>query len=246
VLKRKERGRWRVEARSRLISYTYMWQPKKQAVVILCLVVLVVATMYRLGVRLARARGGARALVPNNNQTASHVVFLALYSGDRADAARAEATWFSGDKGRVAFGVYSEEDARTVRCVSPWRQASAFVNVQAAFMRASECYPRGEHFVRLNIGADPAAAAALVSQAAPGIDYLGHPIRSGGLAFASGPDGYVLSMKAVQRLKNCTPSAQFDGFEDSGVGECLWRSGIEFTRAASNPLNLLSVPHSPA
>ncbi len=109
-------------------------------------------------------------------------------------------------------------------------------------MKAAECYPRGEHFARLNIGADPAAAAALVSQAAPGIDYLGHPIRSGALVFASGTDGYVLSMKAVQQLKNCTPSAQFDGFEESGVGECLWRSGIEFTRAASNKLNPFFVP----
>jgi len=152
-------------------------------------------------------------------------ILLALYSGDRADALRAEATWFRPGAGRVAFGFYG---GAGVECASPWIQASAFVNVRRAFLKAAECYPRAERFVRINIGAAPAAAEAICRRSY-GADYAGRPIRSGELSFASGPDGYALSMEAVRRLGNCTPSAQFDGFEDSGVGECMWRVGVGLT-----------------
>lgn len=152
-------------------------------------------------------------------------VFLALYSGDSADALRAETTWFRPGAGRVAFGFYG---AANVDCVSPWIQASAFVNVRRAFLKAAECYPRGKYFIRLNIAATPTAASALCRWAS-GDDYVGQSIHSGGLSFASGSEGYALSRKAVRLLGNCTPSAQFDGFEDSAVGECLWRAGVGLT-----------------
>ena len=156
--------------------------------------------------------------------THDNCILLALYSGDTEDAERAETTWFRKG-GRVAFGFYGGAD---VDCVSPWIQASAFVNVRRAFLKAAECYPRGKCFVRLNIGAAPTAAEAICRRANDA-DYVGQPIRSGELSFASGPDGYALSRRAVRRLGNCTPSPRFDGFEDSAVGECLWRAGVVLT-----------------
>ena len=153
-------------------------------------------------------------------------VFLALYSGDEESARRAESTWFRRDKGigRVAMGFYREAD---VECRSPWVGGSEFHNMRRAFLQASRCFPHARLFARLNIDSK-VDRAGLIRQveALPGADYLGLPVRSGGLVFASGADGYVLSLESVRRLESCTPPPQFDGFEDASVGACLSSAGI--------------------
>jgi hypothetical protein len=148
-------------------------------------------------------------------------VFLALYSGDDEIARRAEATWFRGDVGRVAFGFYKSVD---VPCKSRWVQASTFENTRRAFLQAKRCYPTGKYFARFNVDSnvDRAQLMARVGTA----DYFGSPVKSGNSVFASGTlaDGYVLSLKAVRQLQSCNVS---ESNEDAGIGECLRVAGIE-------------------
>ena len=156
-------------------------------------------------------------------------VIIALYSGDEESARRAEATWFRRDKGigRVATGFYRGAD---VECRSPWAGGGEFQNMRRAFLQASRCFPHARLFARLNIDSkvdtDQLVGQVLNMSA---VDYLGRPVKSSGLVFASGADGYVLSLKSVRRLESCAPSSLFDSFEDAAVGYCLQEAGINLT-----------------
>jgi hypothetical protein len=148
-------------------------------------------------------------------------VFLALYSGDDESARRAEATWFKGDIGRVAFGVYKSAD---VECRSRWKQASTFENVRRAFLHAATCYPTAKFFARFNVHSQ--VDRVQLMQRVGEVDYFGIPVQSGGLVFASAADGYVLSLKAVRQLAFCNASTDN---EDAGIGECLRDAGIRLS-----------------
>lgn len=172
-----------------------------------------------------------------NSPTANTWVFIVLYSGDYESAQRAETSWFLQRPGigRAAFGFYGNT---TVECRSHGTHRGVFHDTRQAFLQAARCFPEARFFARLNLenGAEMQRHMRYVEELGGNAsDYVGLPVESDGLVFASVQAGYVLSRDSVRRLESCAPSPQWSGLEDSGVGECMQKAGVGLTYLPSDP-----------
>lgn len=183
---------------------------------------------------LSSSGAGVRQMQLGEHYTSNAAVtwvLVVLYSGDDESARRAEASWFrpQPNVGRVAFGFYKNT---SVACRARWTQGDWFINTRNALKQAMRCYPEGRFFVRLNLEnkTDLLNHQAYVESLPINLShYVGVPVESQGLVFASNQDGYIMSRESVKRLSFCYTYSEWNGFDDASIAACLNQTGITLT-----------------
>ena len=167
-------------------------------------------------------------------------VIIANLSGDPLRLNAIQTTWFKEDSriGLLAMGVTENS---FITCNSPLIRTNndndAFINTKRAFLQAARCFPSARYVGKLN---DENASLDLLkfienieiaernsNESTP--DYYGYPQMVDGLRYATGKAGYFLSRSAIILLENCIPSHRWAQWEDTAIGECMIRNGINLT-----------------